>query len=246
MQTDTELVPHSSYLENSMMSDSDTYENYEIENLAEGKASKTQNTTSENMECFKQREIYKESIHELESYTDEQWNNYVDITNFFKHPDNGFMHEEYELNSSSQVTNLDEDETTEDFLNEDWHAYLYTLADQYPETPDNNDPFLYPGSNLKLSISLLLHLALATKHNLSGEALNDVLFLSSLHCKRPNNAAKSVNQLQNYFSLSGLNYTKYHYCGKCCFILENFDKDKVCPKCKRMLETMLDILYFLP
>ena len=156
------------------------------------------------------------------------------------------MQDDDELNTSrtrNVTTDLEQDETTEDFLDEDGLAYLHALPDQSPDIPDNSDPFLYPGSNLRLSTSVLLHLALATKHNLSGEALNDVLFLSSLHCKSPNNAAKSVSQLQNYFSLSGLNYTKYYYCGKCFFLLKNFDDDKICPKCKRMLEAMLDILY---
>ena len=51
-------------------------------------------------------------------------------------------------------------------------------------TEKEDDPPVYPSFPLQLSESILLILTLAIQHNLTGDALGDVIKLVDLHCPR--------------------------------------------------------------
>ena len=58
---------------------------------------------------------------------------------------------------------------------------------------------LYEGARITVGVSVLLILTVAIRHSLTGEALNDILCLISLHCLSPNLCPKTLFQLKRYF-----------------------------------------------
>lgn len=104
---------------------------------------------------------------------------------------------------------------------------------QMNESTDK-DPYLYPGSPLKLSESVLLILTLAVTHNLNGSCLSDVISLINLHCiPGPlNKCVNSLNELKKYFADLELPITKHFYCNFCYeYIGVLSNTPDVCPIC---------------
>lgn len=77
----------------------------------------------------------------------------------------------------------------------------------------NDDPYLYPGSPLKLSEIILLILTLAIAHSINGTCLADIISLINLHCipGPQNKCVRSLNALRKYFVDLQLPITKHFY-----------------------------------
>ena len=119
------------------------------------------------------------------------------------------------------------------------HLYEYTGSENKIvfdcETDDDVDPFdytalfdhlngnssadsgdeIYPGCPISLSASLLLQLTFAIRHNMTTAALNDMMQLINLHCRRPNACKMSVRQIHKYFSISDDKFVRHYFCGIC-------------------------------
>ncbi|PFX23185.1 hypothetical protein AWC38_SpisGene12255 [Stylophora pistillata] len=114
--------------------------------------------------------------------------------------------------------------------------------------PTKSDPFVYPGSPLKLSESILLILTLAVTHDLNGSCLSDVISLVNLHCipGPQNKCVSSLRALKKYFSDSQLPITKHFYCKFCSeyFGVLGSTAD-VCSICNKVVSDLKKQPYFV-
>lgn len=103
-------------------------------------------------------------------------------------------------------------------------------------TEKEDDPPVYPPCPLRLSESILLIMTLAIRHNLTGDALADVIKLIDLHCvPGPNShSVKTLRELKSYFANSKEALDLFYYC-KCCYSLLPTERTEVCPICGRDL-----------
>ena len=176
-------------------------------------------------------EFVNDTLEMLETLCQSDWKSYVEIVSKFDEPDSS---EEYNLETAEAFNTCfsrsgkqsdiadNEDDPFGDQLRDFYQTYFNSGNCQTINcsVESNDDPYLYDGCPLRLSQSLLLHLTVASRHNLSSEALSDILFLSSLHCKRPNPCKTSAKELRNYFSLSNLPFEKHYFCKGCYALLE--------------------------
>ena len=114
---------------------------------------------------------------------------------------------------------------------------------QTNESPDK-DPYVYPGSQLKLSESVLLILTLAITHNLNGSCLCDMISLINLHCiPRPQNkCVRSLNALKKCFVDLQLPITKHFYCKFCSeYLGVTGDTPDVCSICGKDVSQLIHL-----
>ena len=112
----------------------------------------------------------------------------------------------------------------------------------------DKDPYVYPGSHLKLSESVLLILTLAVTHNLKGSCLSDVISLINLHCipGPQNKCVRSLNALKKYFVDLQLPITKHFYCKFCSeYLGVTGDTPDVCPICGKDVSDLKKEPYFV-
>ena len=75
---------------------------------------------------------------------------------------------------------------------------------------------LYKGSSLTMSASNILVMAYSMKHNLSNEAIGDLLQLLKLHLPNPNNCVGSAYSFKKQFAVNSTPKVDHHYfCSKC-------------------------------
>ncbi|CAH3182877.1 unnamed protein product [Porites lobata] len=109
------------------------------------------------------------------------------------------------------------------------------------KSTDEEDPvYVYPGSPLLLSESILLILTLAVAHNLNGSCLSDVISLINLHCiPGPlNKCVNSLSELKRYFADFELPITKHFYCSSSIWPVY-FEINELPPSKRKRLENML-------
>ena len=113
-------------------------------------------------------------------------------------------------------------------------------------TDKEDDPPVYPSCPLRLSESILLIMTLAIRHNLTGEALADVIKLVDLHCvPGPNShSVKTLRELKSYFTNSKEALDLFYYC-KCCYSLLPTEHTAVCPICGTDLSLSSTKSYFV-
>lgn len=105
-----------------------------------------------------------------------------------------------------------------------------SLKDRESAVKDE-DPPVYPSCPLRLSKSVLLIMTLAIRHNLTGDALADVIKLIDLHCVPGSNShsVKTLRELKSYFSNSKEALELFYYC-KCCYSLLSTEQACVCKR----------------
>lgn len=144
--------------------------------------------------------------------------------------DNG---EENEVHNNSEENNddaewFDCEETESD------------VASNYENVP------LYNGAPITLAESLFLILTFTMRYQLSGECLQDLLVLVSLHCVYPNLCKTSVYLFQKHFSNLKTPIVFHKFCGKCNFLLKGEDSSReTCIICSSELTGVNGIEYFI-
>jgi len=100
------------------------------------------------------------------------------------------------------------------------------------------DDLIYDGCPINLSTSLLLVLSLCIRHNLSNEAMNDILFLIGLHLKKPSNYRKTSKELREHLQQNSIDgtdtFTKHYFCEFCFATVEN-RSEATCQSCQTTL-----------
>jgi len=100
---------------------------------------------------------------------------------------------------------------------------------------NSTEEVIFDGCQITLGTSLLLVLSFCFRHNLSNEAMEDLLFLIKLHLKKPCNYYVTLRQLRSYFeSATNSSFSKHYYC-KFCFAALSSDEIPTCDKCKTNL-----------
>ena len=90
---------------------------------------------------------------------------------------------------------------------------------------------LYDSCPLTVGVSMLLIMTVAMRHGMTGEALQDILTLVSLHCISPNYCTESLRKFKQYFAIAKSPLVFHHYCSHCFLYLED-----------KRVETCLDTL----
>jgi len=152
-------------------------------------------------------------------------------------------------------------EEPEDVLNDLLPEDPEVLNDLIPEEPEADDDHnsldaitdamecdtpLYPDSLLTQSSSSLLIKQYSVRHNLTQEALADLLKLLRLHCPTPNSLPISLYSFQKHFHSLQIPLTLHYYCSSCLQHLPNCEMLR-CPNvtCGKGLKTPRAISSFI-
>ena len=117
---------------------------------------------------------------------------------------------------ASQITEdldenrIDEQLETDESDNVDSFVKITELSNS-----SSNDSPLYAGSPVTFSVSLLLIITFAMRHNLTGLALADLLTLINVHHLVPNCFAKSTAVLNRFFRQLKKPIEYHYYCSFC-------------------------------
>lgn len=94
---------------------------------------------------------------------------------------------------------------------EDWKEpenledILFTDEKENHATKTQDRP-LYDGCPITVGVSMLLIMTVAMRHGMTGEALQDILTLVSLHCISPNYCTESLQKFKQYFAIANLHW----------------------------------------
>ena len=94
------------------------------------------------------------------------------------------------------------------------------------EDVSTNDHLIYPNARISNVASMLIIMAFAVTHQLSGAALKDLLSLIDIHCLKPHCLIQSLYKFKKYFEFLDSPVKKHHFCSKC-----NLPLDLECIKC---------------
>ena len=109
----------------------------------------------------------------------------------------------------------------------------------------NEDDFpLYPGASISFKAIMILLLSFIIRHNLTNEAISDLLYIINLICPKPNRCCKSLYRLKKYFSFMIIPTSFCYYCPTC-FSLINTTINMICSVCKRAFNSTDGLTYFL-
>ena len=87
---------------------------------------------------------------------------------------------------------------------------------------------LYEKSSLTVSSSSVLIMKYKMRHNLTQEALADLLLLIKLHCPSPNQCLSSVYHFNKQFPDLQYPIVNHYFCNKCLHPVESTTDSRVC------------------
>ncbi len=125
----------------------------------------------------------------------------------------------------------DAEDWTAETLDKDWWGED-DCDDRTVDDPESKDEQpLYHGSPITLGASLLLILAFAFRHGLTGTCLSDLLVLVSLHCPKPNLCITTLHLFRKFFSMLNCPLKVHQLCSQCSFLLEGHETPVLCAVC---------------
>jgi len=109
--------------------------------------------------------------------------------------------------------------------------------DKNKDNRELEDRAVYEGCPITVGISMLLIMTVAMRHGMTGEALQDLLTLVSLHCIAPNYCTESLRKFKHYFATAKSPLIFHHYCSHCFLYLED-KRAETCPNtlCQKPLK----------
>ena len=128
-------------------------------------------------------------------------------------------------NTDSDLPATDNQSTVEndDFISTPSAATYTPLS---TEDVSSNDQLIYPSARITNAASMILILTFVITHQLSGDALKDLLSLIDIHCLKPHSLIQSLYKFKRYFEFLNNPIKKHHFCSNCCLPL-----DLECIKC---------------
>ena len=96
-----------------------------------------------------------------------------------------------------------------------------TFSTKHPVT-------LYDGSSLTTSSSTVLIMKYKMRHNLTEDALADLLQLIKLHCPMPNQCPSSVYQFKKHFPDLQYPIIMHYFCTRCLHAVANVTESRIC------------------
>lgn len=88
---------------------------------------------------------------------------------------------------------------------------------------------LYEGSLLSLRASNVLIMRYTLRHNITQEALGDLLSLLRLHCPSPNQCSQSAYAFKKEFSQMNYPINSHYYCNSCLWSIDDPSNVQSCP-----------------
>jgi len=128
----------------------------------------------------------------------------------------------------------------EDFLDKsEWLEELRELnniqeASFKTKDPNNSDEVLFSNSQLTVKETVILILAIITRHRLSGVAVDDMLALMHLICPKENRLPKDAKEVFSFFQTEGQRIVTHFYCPnkKCrAYVSTMLPKQENCSQC---------------
>ena len=152
----------------------------------------------------------------------------------------GWLHQhakklEENMEGPSEVANeMDSEDLSENLDNLD--EMISNEDDKETQTKEQDQP-LYKGSPITVGISMLLIMTVAMRHGMTGEALQDILTLVTLHCISPNYCIEGVRRFKQYFTSTTSPLVFHHYCSHCFLYLDD-KRAETCPNslCQKPLQ----------
>lgn len=102
---------------------------------------------------------------------------------------------------------------------------------------------LYPGASLTVHTTLLLILAFVLSHNLTNQALSDLLSLLNVILLQPHHLPTSTYKFYKYLKINKAEATRHYYCSACETPLE--PGAEVCPNGSCRQQVLQNTPYFL-
>ena len=122
------------------------------------------------------------------------------------------------------------------------------LCDKHNKNDNTSqqDQSLYEGCPITVGISMLLIMTVAMRHGMTGEALQDILTLISLHCISPNYCTESLRRFKQYFATAKSPLVFHHYCAHCFLYLDDKGAE-TCPNtlCQKPLKGLGKKAFFI-
>ena len=144
---------------------------------------------------------------------------------------------------------MNEAESDDLELPENLESLEEMLCDAEHNKKDNTnqqDQSLYEGYPITVGISMLLIMTVAMRHGMTGEALQDILTLISLHCISPNYCTESLRRFKQYFATAKSPLVFHHYCSHCFLSLDDKGAER-CPNtlCQKPLKGLGKKAFFI-
>ena len=139
------------------------------------------------------------------------------------------------MEGSSEVADeMDSEDLSENLDNQE--EMVSNEDDKETQTKEQDQP-LYKGCPITVGISMLLIMTVAMRHGMTGEALQDILTLVSLHCISPNYCIEGVRRFKQYFASIKSPLIFHHYCSHCFLYLDD-KRAETCPNslCQKPLK----------
>lgn len=105
---------------------------------------------------------------------------------------------------------------------------------------------LYEGCPISLSTCMLLIYTFGIRHKLTKEALNDMVYLINLICRRPNFAPRTLRDVKKYFNLREKTSFKKHFFCTSCFVNLKEESNLYCEECDKTCNPITDYHIHLP
>ncbi|XP_028517453.1 uncharacterized protein LOC110247556 isoform X1 [Exaiptasia diaphana] len=163
-------------------------------------------------------------------------------TSFETHEDQGDVFSPYEWDIEERQNKeeffADDNEVNlfdEIFIGESEQTSNESLGLVAVERNDRCESLLYDGAPITLGSSMLLTITFALSHNLTGEALADLLSLIACHCKTPNLCPLSIRMFNKHFENLKTPLVCHYYC-KFCFALRVDVNTFQCRECLSIMD----------
>lgn len=109
----------------------------------------------------------------------------------------------------------DEEYFADDFFEELDDRELANTSVESTANTLSDDSLLYEGSPITVGASLLLIITFSITHNLTGDALSDLLSLIACHCLSPNLCVTTLSKLKKHFRNLRSPLVSHYYCSFC-------------------------------
>lgn len=105
------------------------------------------------------------------------------------------------------------------------------------DIPENNhQPRLYPGARITVTVSAILIMVFALRHQLTAEALQDLLVLIEIHCLSPNFCKVTKHNFYGFFNLCKSPVQKHYFC-LFCHQYHGRTSIEECPSCFKKMQS---------
>lgn len=102
---------------------------------------------------------------------------------------------------------------------------------------------LHACTSITVNVTMILLLAFAVQHNLTNEAISDLLYLIDTICPKPNNTCKTLYNFKKFFSCLVMPTDFCYYCSDYFSPISSITTT-LCTICKKSFKSIKGLSYF--